>query len=143
MLNCPDGFWRNLTTHNCDACTPGCLTCTASGLNYCQSCTNVSITIYYKYLTASTCALSCPAGQFIDANIPNLCQPCASNCITCAGAAENCTNTNCSVNFYFLNNSCLSLCPTNNYYADPALRQCLACASGCLKCFGPALTQCT
>ena len=143
LLNCPAGFWGNATAHNCDACTPGCLTCTTSGLASCQSCGNVTATQYYKHIGGNTCDTSCPDGQYIDAAYPNDCQPCASNCITCSGTADHCTNTNCSVNFFFLNNSCLATCPVDHYYQDSTSRQCLPCASGCLKCFGPALTQCS
>ena len=143
LLNCPSGSWGNSSSHNCDSCTVGCLTCTTSGLTSCQSCGNDSSTQYYKHIGANTCANNCPDGQYIDAAYPNDCRPCASNCITCSGTADHCTNTNCSVNFFFLNNSCLAACPPDHYYQDSSSRQCLSCASGCLKCFGPLLTQCS
>ena len=143
LLTCPISFWANTGTHTCDGCSPGCLTCTNIGTNNCQSCTNVTSTQYYKHIGATTCDTTCPAGQYIDAAYPNDCRPCASNCITCLGTADHCTNTNCSVNFLFLNNSCLSTCPTNYYYADTTARLCSSCASGCLKCFGSLTSQCT
>ena len=143
LASCPTSFWGNTATHTCDACTPGCLSCTTSGLTNCQSCANVSTTQYYKIINQNTCSLTCPDGQYIDSAFPNDCQPCASNCITCSGTADHCTNTNCSVNFYFLNNSCLATCPADFYYPDSSSRLCQTCASGCLKCFGPLLTQCS
>ena len=57
--------------------------------------------------------------------------------------ADNCTNANCSVNFFYLNNSCLSACPSTHYHPNSALRQCIACATGCLRCFGPSAGECT
>ena len=143
IATCPQSQWGNNSTHTCDSCSPGCLTCTNTGLDNCQSCANVSATQYYLIMGTTTCSTSCPDGQYIDSNHPNDCRPCASNCITCLGTADHCTNTNCSANFLFLNNSCLANCPTNYYYADLVSRQCASCASGCLKCFGPLTSQCT
>ena len=135
-------FWANIATHNCDSCHASCLSCTSSGQNSCQSCGNVTGTIYYKYIGADTCNTSCPDGQFISASIPNFCQPCSPICITCVNSSEVCTNLNCSQNYFYLNNSCLSTCP-DNYYPDLSLRQCIQCAAGCQSCFGPGLTSCT
>ena len=72
----------------------------------------------------------------------NVCQPCSSVCVTCSVAAENCTSTTCPQNLFFLSNQCLSSCP-DGYYADTALRQCKACATECLKCFGAGAAACT
>ena len=102
----------------------------------------MTTTQYYKEIGATVCGTSCPDGQFISPSIANLCQVCSPTCITCATTAENCTNTNCSINFYFLNNSCLASCP-DSYYPDSSLRQCLPCASGCLLCYGAGLSACT
>ncbi len=63
-------------------------------------------------------------------------------CTTCEGTATNCTSNYCSKNFYFLNNTCSTLCP-DSYYADPIARQCLKCIAGCQSCFGTGLQSCT
>ena len=143
LLNCPNGFWANSVGNTCDSCTQGCLTCTGAGLTNCLTCDNVTGTPYLKEIGATVCGTTCPDRQFISASYPNECQPCASNCITCSVTADNCTNTNCSVNFYYLNNSCLSQCPSTYYYSDSSLRQCQPCATGCLRCFGPSASECT
>ena len=119
--------------------------CTDLGIDKCSKCKNDSVTpsiVYYKHIGADVCNTSCPGGQFIAASVPNYCQPCSPVCITCENAAENCTNLNCSVNYFYLNNSCLAACP-DNYYTDSSLRQCLQCSPGCQTCFGPGLDACS
>lgn len=142
LMSCPAGYWKNSSGSTCDPCNAACALCSDSTVNTCTQCRNISSDIYYKQIGANVCSLACPDGQFIHPNIPNYCQPCSPNCITCANTAENCTNLSCSINYYYLNNSCLTLCP-NNYYSDSSLRQCLQCAAGCQKCFGSGLDACT
>lgn len=142
LLNCPVRTWANQVNHNCDSCHASCISCTSSGQNSCQSCGNITGTIYYKYIGAETCNTTCPDGQFISATIPNFCQPCSPICITCINSSEVCTNLNCSQNYFYLNNSCLSTCP-DNYYPDLSLRQCIQCTPGCQTCFGLGLNSCT
>ena len=141
LLTCPTGYWANITGHTCDTCTPGCSACTNAGLSHCSICTNTT-DIYYKDLDSTTCNLTCPDGQYNSSSIPNLCQRCSSTCITCSVTAENCTNLNCSINYYFLNNSCLSQCP-DQYYADFSARQCKLCTSGCALCTAAGLNSCS
>jgi proprotein convertase subtilisin/kexin type 5 len=143
LMNCPNSFWGNPSTNNCDACTPGCVTCFGSGLSACTVCgSDASSNVYYKHIGNTVCGTTCPNGQFTSASIPNLCQPCSSVCVTCQGTAENCTSSTCAENYYFLTNECLVSCP-NNYYADRSLRQCIGCTTGCTTCFGTGTTSCT
>jgi len=141
LLTCPNAFWPNTTAHNCDSCQPACLVCFGSLLTQCTQCGNTT-DIYYKDLDSTTCGLICPDGQYNSSSIPNLCQRCSSTCITCSVTAENCTNVNCSKNYYFLNNSCLSQCP-DNYFPNSTQRQCIQCTPGCQSCFGSGLDSCT
>lgn len=62
--------------------------------------------------------------------------------MTCSVTAENCTSSNCSANYFYLNNSCLTTCP-DNYYADVTQRQCIKCTAGCQSCFSSGLNSCT
>ena len=142
LLNCPNGFWANSVGNTCDSCTQGCLTCTGVGLTNCLTCDNVTGTPYLKEIGATICGTTCPDRQFISASYPNECQPCASNCITCSGTANNCTSSNCSINYYYLNNSCLTQCP-NQYFPNFSLRQCQLCAPGCALCFSSGVSSCT
>ena len=142
LLNCPIGFWPNISGFNCDSCNLACIACTSGSVNSCTICNNISSTIYYKHIGANTCATTCPDGQYISGSKPNNCQPCSAACITCVNTSETCTNVNCSQNYFYLNNSCLAACP-DNYYADTSLRRCIQCTAGCQSCFGSGLTSCT
>ena len=144
LMNCLNGYWGNPSTNNCDACAVGCATCSAAGTSACTVCnTDTSTsTMYYKWIGSTVCATTCPNGQFISASISYLCQPCSSICVTCSVTAENCTASTCAANYFYLNNNCLGACP-NHYYADSALRQCLACATGCSTCFAAGTSSCT
>ena len=75
LQNCPIGFYNKLIDSTCFACDHGCLSCTGSGLNKCETCgnytnpdTNVK-SYFYKQIGATTCNLTCPKGQFIDQEI--------------------------------------------------------------------------
>ena len=142
LQTCPNGYWPNISGNTCDACNSACLLCTSSAQTSCTKCGNFSTNIYYKYTKSNICNTTCPDGEFISASIPNYCQICSINCVTCYGTAENCTSSTCAANFYFLNNSCLAACP-DNYYADVTLRQCLQCTAGCQSCFAAGLSSCT
>jgi len=143
LLNCPTHYFANVTTNTCDPCTPGCSVCYSSGFSSCTACNNdTNNAIYYKYIGSDICNTSCPNGQFISSSVLYLCQACSSICVTCSISAENCTSSNCSANYYFLNNSCLSICP-DNYYPNPSIRQCSPCVAGCQTCFGGDLNSCT
>jgi proprotein convertase subtilisin/kexin type 5 len=142
LMACMNGYWGNITTFTCDACTVGCATCTSSGLSSCSVCGNDSSTIYYKYIGSTVCNTTCPDGQYIAAAVPNLCQPCSSICSTCVGSAENCTSATCAQNYFFLSNQCLINCP-NGYYASASVRQCLTCATGCATCSAAGNAACT
>ena len=142
-MNCLTGFWGNPFTFNCDTCTPGCTSCFANGLTFCNTCgIDASSDIYYKHIGNTTCGKTCPNGQFISQFIPYWCQPCSLLCVTCSVTAENCTSTTCAQNYFFLNNSCLLFCP-DNYYPDTSLRQCLQCTPGCQTCSASGLDKCT
>jgi proprotein convertase subtilisin/kexin type 5 len=103
------------------------------------------LVLYYKDQYTTTCASTCPNGQFISAFVPNICVPCDSKCLRCSVNFTNCYQ--CAFNYYLFvpTNSCLSLCPPN-YYNDPIITSnyyyCTQCSSGCLTCTGPGLSSC-
>lgn len=145
VASCPVGYWGNATLFTCDKCSPGCTACTS--LSDCSVCGNVTINstaadVYYKDIYSSVCNLTCPDGQFISSTKQNVCVLCSSQCVTCFGIASNCTSSTCLANYFFLNGSCLSVCP-DNYYPNSTVWQCQQCSSGCQSCFGSGLTQCT
>ena len=140
-MTCPNGYYGKVADHNCTVCHPGCARCTDGTLTGCSICANDTGTVYYKEIGATVCNTTCPDSQFISVSVPFLCQACSSTCITCATVADNCTTASCPVNLYYLNNSCLSQCPTG-YYAD-ASRLCQGCAVGCFSCFGAGSNKCS
>ena len=142
LLSCPNGIWGNVSDHKCYSCSSGCSLCTNIGLNYCSACKNDSSTQYYKHIGVNTCGTTCSDGSFISASVPNICQACSKQCITCSILADNCTNTNCSINYFYLNGSCLSQC-SDNYFADRSTRLCTGCTDGCQSCFAIGLASCT
>ena len=142
LLKCPVQLWGNIGTHTCDACHAACTSCTGPGLNSCQTCGNISSTIYYKIIGVDTCSTTCPDGQYINASYPNNCQKCSPSCITCMNTSDTCTNVNCPINYFYLNNSCIFTCP-GNYYGNTTLRQCIQCTSGCQTCYAAGLSSCT
>ena len=141
-MNCPNGKWGNSTDYVCYVCTGGCLTCTDTGLDKCTVCGNVGNDTYYKHRDKNTCGTSCPGGQFISADVANICQACSPVCVTCELIAENCTSATCAHNLFFLNFSCLSPCP-DNYFPNSSVRQCIQCQEGCQTCYGSGLEKCT
>ncbi len=142
LLNCPDAYWGNISDNKCYTCSAGCAICTYIGLDYCSVCKNDSTTQYYKFISSNTCGTGCPDGSFISSNQPNKCMACSKQCITCSVVADNCTNTNCSLNYFYLNGSCLSQCP-DNYYANLTTRLCTQCTDGCQSCFSSGHNSCT
>lgn len=141
LIVCTTGYWGNITDHKCTACPTGCSACFNGTIDTCTACANASGTIYYKAIGNTVCNTTCPDGQFISSSVPFFCQPCSPTCITCSVTAENCSTTSCPANFFYLNNSCLSACPTG-YYPDSS-RQCQICATGCSICFASGASSCT
>ena len=142
LLNCPDGYWGNVTDHTCYTCSGGCALCTNIGLTSCSACKNDSSIPYYKYIDVNTCGTGCPDGSFISTSEPNRCMPCSKLCISCSVLADNCTNTNCSLNYFYLSGDCRVQCP-DNYFGNPSTRLCSQCSDGCQSCFSSGLTSCT
>jgi proprotein convertase subtilisin/kexin type 5 len=45
--NCGDGLYGNVADNTCKTCDPRCATCNGPSTTSCQSCNNVSLTVYY------------------------------------------------------------------------------------------------
>jgi len=60
-LFCPDNYYPDSTVRQCLQCTPGCQTCTGSGLNKCSKC-NVNVVQYYLQIGINTCGPGCNDG---------------------------------------------------------------------------------
>ena len=75
---------------------------------------NCNSTHFYSY--NGTCYSTCPSGTYLTfTNV--ICSECSSVCLTCSNANNNCTS--CS-GTYFMDNDCLTQCPTG-YYGNASL----------------------
>jgi proprotein convertase subtilisin/kexin type 5 len=117
------------TANLCSSCLPVCLKCSGYSLSLCTSCGNVTsagvITIYYYQQGTTVCSTTCPSGQFIDINVPNICQKCAIACVTCSITSNNCTGDICASGLYYFNSTCITTCPQGTF-GDSNMK-CSAC----------------
>lgn len=65
-----------------------------------------------------------------------LCLSCLAGCSSCSFKIDNCTS--CSLNYYSLDNTCLSQCPNTHF---PNASVCEPCTNNCLTC--QSATTCT
>jgi proprotein convertase subtilisin/kexin type 5 len=106
---CPVGTTvGNTVTQLCDLCNTSCLTC-AGTINNCTSCPGVQI------LYLGGCIDSCPSPLVYKPSI-STCGPCDVQCKTCTGTSSNCTTCDPASSYqYYLNNTCLVVCPSLYY----------------------------
>ena len=146
---CPTGFFGSFstsatTTDICQACTPGCLTCTGSGLTNCQSCGNNGTADFY--LSASTCGTTCPDGTYMGAIGSHICLSCTAPCARCTVSATRCTF--CTGTYFLSGTSCITSCPSGQYgqvSSTPTTTSnlCSACTPGCAVCTLSGLNNCS
>lgn len=75
-----------------------------------------------------------------------MCIPCSTNCLYCsANDPSVCTKCAAISNLYLLNDSCVTSCPSKNYYTDTTNRLCIPCKLPCEDCINAAdyCTSCT
>lgn len=144
---CPAGLYPDQGI--CETCASHCKTC--SQKSFCTSCTdpllftdpsigtcNVTCNTT-TYVLNKTCLGACPRSYYPSEN-PKLCQQCPEGCLDCT---SNTICQTCSPNYYFLENTCSTECPKNNFYADKESMLCRRCDSNCLQCTGSMLSNCT
>lgn len=129
-MPCEDGFYYTNNNTNCTQCAAKCRgTCTDATV-----CTSCTLTGSNKaYLLNSTCYSNCPNNYFNDDNAgsgPNICMPCAAQCLTCTGNPNPCQS--CNDGYYLYLSSCDSTCPTGYIAFDPTW-QCLDCNIHCVE----------
>ena len=96
-----------LNNNTCKVCNIACTSCSS---NTNTSCKNCSLG-YYLNINTTICDTVCPAGQYIDSNIPYLCVVCGTGCKTCLTTSTYCTS--CLPTYYLSYNqtSCSKTCP--------------------------------
>ncbi|KAL4495999.1 hypothetical protein ABPG72_015421 [Tetrahymena utriculariae] len=163
--NCPANYWTDQTNWKCQNCDPSCYNCKSPGLflenkqclskcddsyfvlpstNICQKCDTTCFNCKNPglFLQNNQCLSKCDDSNYV---VPqtNICQKCDSLCQTCSGPSQS-ECLSCSSSLTFLNNSCLSECPSN-YFTDQSqqTKECKICHSYCkLGCKGPLEEDC-
>lgn len=104
---CAAGYFGNNTSGFCEICQPPCGNCTS--ITICLTCYDTTLFL-----------------------VNNTCVSCISPCLTCSITRNNCTSCDqSSSNRLFVNNLCLSECPSG-YYSS--LNTCYKCNAPCDTC---------
>lgn len=121
---CPIYFYPDTSSSpvTCVPCVGRCSTCLNS--TQCLSC----VSPYYFY--NSSCVTSCPSGTMIANNISQTCDPCSTQCATCAGTVDTCLT--CSGSAAMYNSTCVSVCPGTLVIFNGS---CTVCSSVCATCY--------
>ncbi len=91
LLNCPDGYYGQLSNNTCVQCVTGCALCFGGNNLSCSQCKTVAGVVYYLVYGSTNCSLSCPPGQY-RVDYLNTCNLCDTNCFTCDKSSINCTS---------------------------------------------------
>ena len=138
LSTCPNGTYKNTTTHICTSCHSSCTTCSAGTSTDCLTCT---VPLYYQTSTKQ-CVSTCNNGQYPAPTPTPLCTACYSSCTTCSGGASN-QCLSCSGTLYLNTgtSTCLSTCP-NGTYKNTSNNVCTACDPTCTTCSGGGASLC-
>lgn len=122
--SCPIYYYPDTTSSpvTCVPCVGRCSTCLNS--TQCLSC----VSPYYFY--NNSCVTSCPSGTMIANNISQTCDPCSTQCATCAGTVDTCLT--CSGSAAMYNSTCVSVCPGTLVIFNGS---CTVCSSVCATCY--------
>lgn len=119
---CPDGYFGNASSGNCEECDASCSTC----------------------VTSSTNCLSCASQMYpSSASFPSICSSCDAACDECTAAGHTACQA-CSANYYLveLTSTCVAACSdyAPYYFLDGAT--CKQCAAECATCSGFLNSNC-
>jgi proprotein convertase subtilisin/kexin type 5 len=121
----------------CNQCQIPCSNCVGGSVLNCTSCITGYILIGSSCMPSVNCAnfyfegkclSSCPNTTYD--NGMRICINCINNCLTC-NSAISCTS--CKNGYYFQNNSCHLICPSNTY-VNRLNGSCTNCPAECLSC---------
>ncbi|KAL4477454.1 hypothetical protein ABPG74_002604 [Tetrahymena malaccensis] len=135
LLECPETYFPNTSSNNCDPCNSKCLTCNGPSENQCLTCTSVAPS---RFLTDHKCEAQCPPGQYGETS-NQTCQPCKSPCLTCKNTANKCTS--CIEKRFLYGEDCLEICPERTY-SNNFTQMCEACHGLCGNCNGANFNNC-
>ena len=131
---CPSGFYLSPDFLSCLQCHQSCLTCSASGPNFCLSCKPGTASV-----VSGVCV--CPVPYYL-ASSGSECSGCDSSCASCGGSG-NMACRSCYPGGVLSPSegpgSCG--CTVGKYYSVPV--GCLPCYSTCKTCTGDSATHCS
>lgn len=134
LSTCPKQTYPSTINNSCLACDAGCSSCVGPLSNQCLSCD------FGLFLQSNAgpapCLSSCP-GNTYRSQTNNLCIPCDSSCLTCAGSSSN-DCLSCSIGMFLTSAapaSCQSICSLG-YFFNNNTSNCEACDSTCSSCSG-------
>lgn len=124
LTACPSLFYATLSTsYICTACSRlslNCNNCTITG-TACLSCD-----AGFVFFNNTQCLNYVPNGYV---NISGNATPCASTCLTCSIAIDNCTS--CSSPLLYYSNQCIPSCPNGTTTIN---NSCQTCSPSCSQC---------
>ncbi|KAF3701904.1 Proprotein convertase subtilisin/kexin type 5 [Channa argus] len=161
---CPDGFYADENSNDCEECHSDCVTCSGLEDNECLSCEdgktleNGECVPDHEVCPLKTfrsddgecedCHPSCAScsgeeknqctkcAQGLGFPAGQVCRSCAEGCATCGRNATHCLT--CEENLFLHQHQCVEECPPAHSVQDG---ECLHCPSACQEC--SALGQCT
>ncbi|CAB1448387.1 unnamed protein product [Pleuronectes platessa] len=125
---CPDGFYGDEDTNDCEECHSDCVTCSGPEDDECLSC-ETGLT-----LENGACGSDhevCPAKTFLTDD--GACEDCHPSCESCSGDGMNQCSTCATGQFLTTQRTCVSKCP-GGFFASRLSGVCAACPPGCLQC---------
>lgn len=151
MESCPTGQLETIDgdgLYVCAQCTAPCHDCSGT-LTNCTWC----VSPYYLDTVNHLCVTTCTGNYFpfdgTSTSVSNECRSCLPGCVACSDESyDHCTS--CGMNdqtplyLHFGTTHCRETCP-DNYYpgTDSNAHTCQPCATGCAKCFGGLVSECT
>ncbi|XP_028457908.1 proprotein convertase subtilisin/kexin type 5 [Perca flavescens] len=125
---CPDGFYGDEDTNDCEECHSACETCGGPEDDDCLSCEEG------KMLENGECVSDhevCPIKTFRSDD--GACEDCHTSCESCSGEEKNQCTTCAKGRFLTTQQTCVSKCP-GGFFASRLSGVCEVCPPGCLQC---------
>jgi hypothetical protein len=124
VQNCGLGYYANIFSSTCDACSSGCISCSSIGCSQCNSST---------YILEKVCVASCGSGYYANSST-RICDKCPNNCYSCSYISGVLTCSECVIEYYLKNGICLYECGSG-YYSNSSTKTCQPCiTSHCDRC---------
>ena len=143
--SCPLGWFASANI--CVQCAKGCTKCNGPAISNCQLCGTVD-TVQFYLVGGTTCATSCPVGQFISGSTCMLCDVSCKECIDATTTCSFCSSdTVTGAPLYLATTGCVADCPAGFYKwlsNDPTItNRCNRCNPACKVCTTSGTASCS